>query len=127
MAKKKQFAGKKTKLAKLPLTQALANHLEGGASSVLPSTPPSSFLKKAPIMWDEVLAGHRDPLAATFLFLVRELADLTSRLQSDPDLAVMANHRLYLPPQVPRPAPLAQALREARDSLRHLQSLLSHP
>jgi hypothetical protein len=126
MAKKKQFAGKKTKLAKLPLTQALANHLEGGTCSVAPITPPSSSFRKVPLTWDEVRAGHQDALAGTFLFLVRELTDLTSRLQSDPDLAVMANYRIYLPPRVPGSAPLARALREARDNLIHLQSLMSH-
>ena len=39
MAKKKQFAGKKTKLAKLPLTQALASQVEGGAPFAPPPLP----------------------------------------------------------------------------------------
>jgi hypothetical protein len=126
MAKKKQFAGKKTKLAKLPLTQALASQVEGGATSVAPSMPPSSSFTKLTLMWDEVLGGRGEPLAAVFLFLVRELADFTSQLQSSPDLAVMANYRIYLPQRVPGPTHLAQALREARKSLTDLRNILSY-
>jgi hypothetical protein len=127
MAKKKQFAGKKTKLAKLPLTQALASRVEGGTTSAAPVSPPSYYLGKLPSTWDEVLPGVGEPLLATFLFLIRELADLTSQLQSSPDLAVMTNHRIYLPPRVPGYAHLVHALREARESLKDLRNLLSIP
>jgi hypothetical protein len=123
MAKKKQFAGKKTKLARLPLTKALANQAEGKPSSVAPLTPPISPLKKLSLTWDEVSAGRGEPLISAFLFLVRELADLTGQLQTRPE---GVNHRLYLPPQIPGRAGMAQALREARDSLQDLKSLLSH-
>jgi hypothetical protein len=126
MAKKKQFAGKKTKLARLPLTQVLASQVEGEASAVAPPILSSYSFRKMPFTWDEALNGCREPLVKTFLFLVRELADLTSQLQSSPDLAVMANHRIYLPQQVPGHTQLAQVLREARKSLRDLQSLLSN-
>jgi len=127
MAKKKQFAGKKTKLAKLPLTQALASRVESGTTSVAPLSTPSYSFGQAPRTWDEVLPGVGEPLLATFLFLIRELADLTSQLQSSPDLAVMTNHRIYLPPRVPGYKPLVQALREARESLKDLRNLLSFP
>ena len=126
MAKKKQFAGKKTKLAKLPLTQALASQVEGGAPSATSSTPPQSPIRRLPLTWDEVFVGRGEPSAAVFLFLVRELADLTSQLQpnSNPSLV---NHRIFLPLQVPGYSHLVHALREARESLRDLQDLLSHP
>jgi hypothetical protein len=126
MAKKKQFAGKKTKLAKLPLTQALASR-EGGSTSATPVSPPAYTLGKLPLTWDEVPPAGGEPLLATFLFLIRELADLTSQLQSSPDLAVMTNHRIYLPPRVPGYTHLVQALREARKSLKDLRNLLSLP
>lgn len=127
MAKKKQFAGKKTKLAQLPLTQVLASRVEGGTTSTAPVSPPSYSFEKLPLTWDEVLPGVGGPLLATLLFLIRELADLTSQLQSSPDLAVMTNHRIYLPPRVPGYKHLVQALREARESLRDLRNLLSLP
>ena len=126
MAKKKQFAGKKTKLARLPLTQALASQAEGGASlSALP-TPALSLFTKLPLTWDEVSAGRGGPLVAAFLFLVRELADLQSGLQS-PLKTSAVNHRAYLPERVPPHPRIIHALSQARQSLRDLQSLLSHP
>ena len=124
MAKKKQFAGKKTKLAKLPLTQALASQVEGGAPSVAPFMPPPSPSKQLPLSWDEALASHGEPLVAAFLFVVRELADLTSQLQSSPAPSVI-NHRIFLPHRVPGHTRMVHALREARESLRDLKGKLS--
>ncbi len=126
MAKKKQFAGKKTKLAKLPLTQALASQVEGRGPSTAPSAPPLSPIRRLPLTWDEVFAGRGEPLVATFLFLVRELADLTSQLQSNPNPSV-ANLRIFLPQRVPGYNRLVHALCEARESLRDLKGLLSQP
>jgi len=126
MAKKKQFAGKKTKLARLPLTQALASQAEDGAS-LSPSPSPSIFLfTQLPLTWDEVSAGRGGPLAAAFLFLVRELADLKAALQSSPG-PVAENSQIYLPDRVPQQPWIMHALRQARQSLQDLKSLLSHP
>ncbi len=124
MAKKKQFAGKKTKLAKLPLTQALASQIEGGGLAAAPLPPPVSPFRHLPHTWDEVSAGRGEPLGATFLFLVRELADLTAQLQANAN-AARVNHRIFLPPQVPEPRRLVRALSEAREGLRDLKGLLS--
>ena len=124
MAKKKQFAGKKTKLAGLPLTRALTSQAEGGVT-LSPPRPSLSLLAPEPLTWDEVSAGRGGPLAAAFLFLVRELADLKLALQSSPGPAV-ANHRIYLPDRVPQYAGIMQALHQARQSLQDLQSRLSH-
>jgi hypothetical protein len=126
MAKKKQFAGKKTKLARLPLTQALTSQAEGGAILSPPSPQPLSLFTQGPLTWDEVSAGRGGPLATAFLFLVRELTDLKSALQSSQG-PVAADHRIYLPDRVPQPLEIVQALRQARESLRDLQGLLSHP
>ncbi len=125
MAKKKQFAGKKTKLARLPLTQALTSQAEGEAASSRSSPPALSLFTQFPLTWDEVSGGRGGPLAAAYLFLVRELADLKSALEAAPGSA--ANHLLYLPQQVPPPAALMQALSQARQSLWDLKSLLSRP
>jgi hypothetical protein len=122
MAKKKQFAGKKTKLAKLPLTQALAGQTEGGA----PFTPPPALalFTQLPLTWEEVSAGRGGPLAAAFLSLVEELGELKSELHSNPRPAAV-NHRIYLPDQVPPPAQIRHALHQARQSLQDLQRRLS--
>jgi hypothetical protein len=126
MAKKKQFAGKKTKLAGLPLTQALASQAAGGAS--LPPLPtPSLALFTPPVLaWDEVSAGRGGPLAAAFLSLVRDLADLKSELQS-PLKTATDRHQTYLPDRVPPEPRIKHALLQARQTLQDLQSLLSHP
>ena len=126
MAKKKQFAGKKTKLARLPLTQALTSQDEGGADLSPRPRPSLSLFTQTPLTWDEVSAGRGGPLAAAFLFLVRELADLKLALQPSPGSAA-ATYRIYLPGRVPQAPGIMQALRQARQSLRDLQSLLSHP
>jgi hypothetical protein len=123
MAKKKQFAGKKTKLARLPLTQALASQAEGGAT-LSPPRPSLSLLAPEPLTWDEISAGRGEPLAAAFLFLVRELADLRLAMQSAPGRAE-ANYRIYLPDRVPQPPGIIQVLLQARQSLQDLQTQLS--
>ena len=122
MAKKKQFAGKKTKLAKLPLTQALASQIESGA----PFTPSSSPSRQMPHTWDEVSPDRGEPVVGTFLYLVRELAELASQLQSKSG-PVVVNHRIFLPKRVPEHALMVKALRKARESLQDLRGLLSHP
>jgi hypothetical protein len=126
MAKKKQFAGKETKLAKLPLTQALTNQAEEEATLSRPSPSAFGLFTPPPLTWDEVNAGGGEPLAATFLFLVRELTDLKSALQTSPS-PPSGNHQIYLPDRVPQPPGLLQALRQVRQSLRDLQIFLSHP
>jgi hypothetical protein len=124
MAKKKQFAGKKTKLAKLPLTQALTSQAEGGVT-LSPPRPSLSLLAPEPLTWDEVSAGRGGPLAAAFLSLVRDLADLRLAVQSSP-VPAGDHYLIYLPDQVPQPPGIIQALRQARQSLQDLQTQLSH-
>ncbi len=124
MAKKKQFAGKKTKLAKLPLTQALAGQTEGGAPFTPPPPPALALFPQLPLTWEEVSAGRGGPLAAAFLSLVEELNELKSELQS-PLRPAALNNRIYLPHQVPPPSRIRHALHQACQSLRDLQRRLS--
>ncbi len=110
MAKKKQLAGKTTKLAKLPLTQALAEHSEEPARQ----QPP-------------VPQGHgaAEPLGALYLHLIRELTALLAELQAPED--TLPAHRTYLPPHIPKPQQLRQSLQLAQQGLRDLHLLLSRP
>jgi len=126
MAKKKQFAGKKTKLARLPLTQALASQAESGALFPPAPAPPLSLFTQLPLTWDEVSAGRGGPLVGAFLFLVQELAALQSEFQST-RAPFGVNYQTFLPDRVPRESRIVQALRQARQGLRDLQGLLSHP
>ncbi len=68
MAKKKQFAGKKTKLARLPLTQALTSQAEGAATLSPPPPLSLSLFAQAPLTWDEVRAGRGDRWRRLFSF-----------------------------------------------------------
>jgi hypothetical protein len=122
MAKKKQFAGKETKLAKLPLTQVLANQGDetapGGPTWAPPtSAGPMAYLSPQP---GEPAAG---PLTAAYLYLIQELTTLRSRLLPSASLS-------WLTPQPALPRGLtdrrrlAQALRQAREGLQDLHRLL---
>jgi hypothetical protein len=122
MAKKKQFAGKKTKLARLPLTQALASQAEEEALWSSPPNPPLAVPTQIPLTWDEVSAGRGEPLATAFLALVRELAELKGALHAPQAV----NHRTFLPDGVPQAPRIMRALLQARQSLLDLQNLLSH-
>jgi hypothetical protein len=109
MAKKKQLAGKTTKLAKLPLTQALSEH--------------SAETGRRPLS-DSHLQGSPEPLGAVYLHLIRELTNLLSQLQAEPDTS-LPPYRAFLPPQIPKPEQLRQSLRLARQGLQDLHLLLS--
>jgi hypothetical protein len=126
MAKKKQFAGKKTKLAKLPLTQALVNLAAGEAPFAADPSPASSINPQLPIPVDEISARRGELLTAAFLFVVQELDDLMAQLHANPETS-RVNHRSYLPEQVPQNSLMLHSLREAQQSLSDLRGLLSHP
>lgn len=122
MAKKKQLAGKTTKLAKLPLTQALTGQEEETAPwgpAGVASTPASqrALLSRDPD------AEALKPLAAAYLYLIQELTTLRSHLLPPANPPILTP-----PPTLPRDLPdrhrLARALRQAREGLRDLHTLL---
>ncbi len=117
MAKKKQLAGKKTKLAKLPLTRALAGHAEEASPwGPSPAPAPSAPQTLAP----EPTNG---PLAAAYLELVHELASLRSQL--GPDALPFSEPTLSQPSSLTEPLRLRRVLRLARKGLQDLHRLLS--
>jgi len=109
MAKKKQLAGKTTKLAKLPLTRALAE-------------------QSAVVAWPAASApqarGTGEPLGAVYLHVIGELISLLDQLQTNPE-ALRQHHRSILPPLIPNPQQLRQTLRLAQQGLQELHQLLS--
>jgi len=126
MAKKKQLAGKKTKLAKLPLTQVLASQAEESAPWGPLPTPPPSGAQQLPLAREEAREGAAAPLVVVYLDLVQELSALKSQLQ--PGAARDGGRgRSNLPPQVPPPLQILGALRLARKDLKDLHQLLSRP
>jgi hypothetical protein len=129
MAKKKQLAGKKTKLAKLPLTQVLASHGEEIALRGLPLDTPQPPAPGVPFprqgAGEGSGAGGAGPLAEVYLHLVQELAALKSQLQ--PAAATPAGWRQSLPSQAPAPHRLRLVLGQVREGLQDLHRLLSRP
>ena len=123
MAKKKQLAGKKTKLAKLPLTQALASQGEEIAPWGLPFDTPQPPAPGVPFSREGAGEGGAGPLAEVYLHLVQELAALQSQLQ--PAAATPAGWRQSLPSQAPAPHRLRPVLRQVRKGLQDLHRLLS--
>ncbi len=109
MAKKKQLAGKTTKLAKLPLTQALAEQSEEAQRQAAPAAQAK---------------GSGEPLGAAYLHVIRELTSLLEQLRSNSQ-ALPPQHRVILPPLIPKPQQLRQTLRLAQQGLQELHQLLS--
>ena len=129
MAKKKQLAGKKTKLAKLPLTQVLASQGEEIAPWGLPLDTSHRAAPGVPFSREGAGEGGGEgaagPLAEVYLHLVQELAALQSQLQ--PPAATPTDWRQSLPSQAPAPHRLRLVLRQVREGLQDLHRLLSRP
>ena len=121
MAKKKQLAGKKTRLAKLPLTQVLAGQTEAAAPFRPPPPLPFSGPRPLPPSWQRAAEGGAGPLAATYLYLFQELAALRSQLRP----AAGPPENAMLPPYLPDPHLINLALKQARKGLQDLYRLLS--
>jgi hypothetical protein len=129
MAKKKQLAGKKTKLAKLPLTQVLASQGEEIAPRGMPLDTPHLPALGVPFSREGAGEGGGQgaagPLAEVYLHLVKELAALKSQLQ--PAAATPAGWLQSLPSQAPAPHRIRLVLRQVREGLQDLHRLLSRP
>jgi hypothetical protein len=122
MANKKQLAGKKTKLAKLPLTRALTGQepeaAERHGSEELAAVP----LSTSPA--ERVTEAAPSPLAEVYLYLVQELTDLHVCLSRRRNPAHSPEQDA--PPwQLPDPLLIELALWRAQQGLRELQTFLS--
>jgi len=121
MAKKKQFTGKQTKLAKLPLTRALAG--QGNAQATW-DPPPAESPGRGRISSSTAdgIAAADGSLAAAYLYLLQELTALRSHLNAQSEL---------IPRKLPRPenfletARMKQAVLLTRRSLYDLYQFLS--
>jgi hypothetical protein len=124
MAKKKQLAGKKTKLAKLPLTQVLAQQVGEAAPWGPPPAPPEPEPRQLPLTWEQAEEGAAGPLASAYLQVVQELAALLAELPRPPGKPAWTPE-VPLPATIPPTLRLKQALRQARKDLGDLERFLS--
>jgi hypothetical protein len=123
MAKKKQLAGKKTKLAELPLTQALANHSQETAPPGPPEPLPSRAYSQPQLSQELAKKEEAALLAAAYFHLLRELTAFRSELCPPGGAAAVAP--LLLPPQIPEPHLIRKALLEAQAGLQDLHRFLA--
>lgn len=124
MGKKKQFAGKKTKLAKLPLTKALAGQAGGAAPWGQPSSSPPPASRQVPLTWEQADQGGVGPWAAAYLHLVQELSALRLQLQGATG-ALPGGPPTLLPHHLPESHLLQRALLQAKKDLQNLHRFLS--
>ncbi len=117
MAKKKQLAGKKTRLAKLPLTQVLASQTEGTAPWGPLLSPAFSGSRQLFSPGEKAAEGGGGPLPATYLYLFQELTALRSQLQP---AAAGTPENAVPPPQLPEPHRLKLAIKQARKGIKDL-------
>jgi hypothetical protein len=124
MAKKKQFAGKKTKLAELPLTRALEQKAGDGSAWEELQTAAGTNPRQLFLSLQRAAEEAFEPLAAAYHQVMQELtvlqADLEPHRASSP-----SGPDPLLPHILPPARNLKQALRQARASLQDLHRLLS--
>ena len=124
MAKKKQFAGKKTKLAELPLTRVLEQKAEDEAAWMELQTSAATGTRQLILSLERTAEDATGSLAAAYYQVLQELTVLQA------DLAAKAASLTSLPETsppsaLPLPRNLEQALRLAREGLLDLHRLLS--
>jgi hypothetical protein len=124
MAKKKQLAGKETKLARLPLTRALARQ-EGAGEFLGPpaASLPALDARQLPLSWEDLGEGAGGALAAAYLETLTDLANLKQDLGAKRDPAL--SNSPPLPEAIPPARSLHQALRQAQKGLQALHRILS--
>jgi len=122
MSKKKQLSGKKTKLAKLPLTEALSRQMEE-AEPELPVAAPRLEKAQPTFSWESLEEGAAGLLAAAYALVVQDLLDLKNQVPWTSEEVLPA---VEVQPSTNLPAhQVKQALRQAKEELSDLHRLLS--
>lgn len=122
MSKKKQLSGKKTKLAKLPLTEALSRHLEEPGDSPPVMVPRAESAQPA-FSWESLEEGAAGLLTAAYVLVVQDLINLKDEV---PWTSEEVLSPLEMQPTTRLPAQqVKQALRQAKEELSDLYRMLS--
>jgi hypothetical protein len=122
MSKKKQFSGKKTKLAKLPLTEALSRQMQEPTPEP-PATAPEVTNQQPSFSWESLEEGAAGLLTAAYCLVVQDLLSLRDEVPWASEEGLDANDIL---PKSPLPAlQVKQALRQAKEDLSDLYRMLS--
>jgi hypothetical protein len=122
MSKKKQLSGKKTKLAKLPLTEALSRQLEEPAENSL-DTAPELESPQPTFSWESLEEGAAGLLNAAYVLVVQDLMSLKNEVPWTSEESLAPEEVL---PTTTLPAHrVKQLLRQAKEELSDLYRILS--
>ena len=122
MSKKKQLDGKKTKLAKLPLTEALSRQMEEPANNS-PVVVPEVKSAQPTFSWESLEEGAAGLLAAAYALVVQDLLSLKNEV---PWASEEVLSSVQIVPTTTLPAhQVKQALRQAKEELSDLYRILS--
>jgi hypothetical protein len=122
MSKKKQLDGKKTKLAKLPLTEALSRQMEEPANNS-PVMLPEVKSAQPTFSWESLEEGAAGLLAAAYALMVQDLLSLKREV---PWASEEVLSSVEVIPTTTLPAhQVKQALRQAKEELSDLSRILS--
>jgi hypothetical protein len=126
MSKKKQLTGKKTKLAKLPLTKVLSQKMDE-TDNWEPAPAPvdnAATNKQLPLSWERLEEGAAGLLAAAYLLILQDLVTLQAEYAAGPGESSELPEDA-IPVNLPPMPQIKQALRQARVELSDLFSALS--
>jgi hypothetical protein len=116
MAKKKRFAGKKTKLAQIPLTEVLSRQMADGEPWATPSpAAPSALPRQLPLSFEEAGNEAGRLLTAGYFQVITELSGLLAEISNK---SLEAEPALYDGPPAslpPTPGLKKLLLRTCRD------------
>lgn len=122
MSKKKQLSGKTTKLAKLPLTEALSRHQEEPAGNCT-AVVPEIANQQPTFSWEYLEEGAAGLLTAAYVLVIQDLLSLKNEV---PWTSVEVLSPGDILPKSPLPAHrIKQALRQTKEDLSDLHRLLS--
>jgi hypothetical protein len=122
MSKKKQLSGKQTKLAKLPLTEALSRQMEEPAP-IPPVAVPKLESAQPTFSWESLEQGAAGLLAAAYALVVQDLLSLKNEVPWTSAEVLSAED---IQPSTNLPAhQVKQALRQAKEELSDLHRMLS--
>ena len=125
MAKKKQFAGKKTKLAELPLTRVLEQKAEDEAAWGELQTSGGASPRQLFLSLERSAEVRPGLLTAAYQQIIQELAVLQADLEPE-RASSSASAPVLLPlPNLLQTRNLKRVLLQARESLQDLHRLLS--
>jgi hypothetical protein len=121
MSKKKQFTGKKTKLANLPLTKVLSRKMEEAEDHPSVLDLPGAD-KQLPLSWESLEEGAAGLLAAAYLLILQDLVSLQAEFLVPPGKSPEVH---AIPVNLPPMPYLKQALRQTREELSDLVNFLA--